>query len=86
MTKYHAVMRDECGGEFGADVEASNRDEAYDKLSEDYPESQVVQLESPSDTLERERRIYADAVNGVDYDDDGRPFMHHDDYDFDEED
>ena len=73
MTRYHAVMRDECGDEFGADVEASSREDAYEQLSEDYSESYVVQLESPEDTLERERRIYADAVNGVDYDDDGRP-------------
>lgn len=82
MTKYHAVMIDECGGEFGADVEASSREDAYEQLHEDYPESRVAQLESPEDTIAREQRIYADALAGIDYDDDGRPIHN---YDFDEE-
>jgi hypothetical protein len=47
MTRFHAVMTDECGGEFGVDITAADRNEAYDKLQEDYPESRVAQLESP---------------------------------------
>lgn len=73
MTMYHAVMTDECGGEFGADVEASSRSEAYEKLREDYPESRVAQLESPEDTQAREERLYAKL-----WDDDRD---HYDDYD-----
>ena len=66
MTKFHAVMRDETGCEFGAEVEAETRDEAYDILEDDYPESSVVQLESPRDTSERERRIYEYAERCLD--------------------
>jgi hypothetical protein len=57
MTNFHAVLLDECGGEFGADVTVSSRDNAYDQLAENYPESRVVQLESPADTAEREQAI-----------------------------
>lgn len=59
MTKYWAVMLDETGCEFGVGVEAKSRDEAWDMLYEDYPESECVQLESPEDTYERERSMYA---------------------------
>lgn len=53
MTYYHAVFEDECGGEFGAGVEAGSKDEAYKLLREDYPESRIVQMESPEDTRSR---------------------------------
>jgi hypothetical protein len=59
MTQYHAVMLDECGDEFGATISARNREAAEEKLRERYPESRgIVQLESPADTRERERRQY----------------------------
>jgi hypothetical protein len=76
MNKFHAVMRGECGEEFGVDLDAETRDDAYDQLDEDYPESRCVQLESPADTAKREAKIYADINAGIDYDDDGRPFYH----------
>ena len=78
---YHAVLIDETGCEFGADVEATSREEAYDKLREDYPESRVDQLESPADTAAREARIYAAVC--AEYDDD---FDYDDDYDEDDDD
>ena len=56
--RFHAVMSF-AGEEFGADVMASSHDEAYEILSEQYPESSVVQLESPEDTQRREMEIYA---------------------------
>ncbi len=56
--KFHAVMIDETGCEFGADVTAATREEAYQALAENYPESRVDQLESPEDTAAREKRIY----------------------------
>jgi len=65
--RYHAVMLDETGCEFGAGVEAASRDEAYDELRDMYPESRIVQLESPEDTAERERRIYAQVWDDYDY-------------------
>lgn len=58
MTHYHAVMVDETGCEFGADIDARSRSVAYDGLRERYPESRCVQLESPADTRLRERRLY----------------------------
>lgn len=73
MTHYHAVMLDECGDEFGAGVEAKDRAEARDLLREMYPENRgIVQLESPEDTRERERRMYERLEaeqNGEFYDD-----------------
>lgn len=56
---FHAVLMDETGCEFGADIAAPSRDEAYDRLRENYPESRVVQLEAPEDTARREAAIYA---------------------------
>ena len=72
MIKYHAVMLDETGCEFGADVEAENRQEAHNKLAEDYPESRCVQLESPEDTAAREQQIHDDIDRGIERDDEGR--------------
>lgn len=57
MTKFHAVMIDETGCEFGAVVFARSREAAYEKLRESYPESRCDQLESPADTRRRERRL-----------------------------
>lgn len=68
MIKFHAVLLDETRCEFGASVEAATRAEAYEILAEDYPESQVVQLESPEDTAAREERMYRQIES--DYDDD----------------
>lgn len=61
MTKFHAVMLDETGCEFGTGVTAHTRDEAYDILAEDYPESRVVQLEDPDQTRERQNAVYSRA-------------------------
>lgn len=58
MTKFHAVMIDETGCEFGASVSAKTRADAFAKLREDYPESRCDQLESPADTARREREAY----------------------------
>ncbi len=69
MINYHAVMSDECGGEFGVSLRAKNKDEAYERLAEDYPESNCVQLESPQDTARRESAIYARVSD--EYDDGG---------------
>jgi len=58
--KFHAVMLDECGQEFGAEIEAENYDEARELLSDDYPENRgILQIESPSDSSERIARNYA---------------------------
>lgn len=61
MTKFHAVMLDETRCEFGVSVTARSVNEAFKKLSEAYPESRCVQLESPKDRARREYRLYRNA-------------------------
>jgi hypothetical protein len=77
MTKFHAVMIDETGYEFGVDIEADSREAAYDQLGEDYPESSVDQLETRSQSSRRERDMYAHIEAGGDWDDEGRPIFHY---------
>lgn len=66
--QFHAVMLDECGMEFGVTVRALNHGEASDILGEQYPESRVIQLESPEETAERERQTYLRAYYEIDND------------------
>ena len=42
MTKYHVILTDECGDEFSVEIEASDRDDAWDTVQMDYPECGVV--------------------------------------------
>lgn len=79
MTHFHAVLLDETRCEFGASIEADSRDEAYERLAENYPESRVVQLESPEDTRKRESHIHDLISRGADFDEEGRPFFPHGD-------
>lgn len=58
MTQYHAVLLDETGCEFGHTFTASSRDEAWDYVQEQFPESRCVQIESPEDTIRRQKEIY----------------------------
>lgn len=62
MIKFHAVMKSETGEEFGADIEALDRESAYEGLADRYPESRCVQLESPEDARAREHRTYERAM------------------------
>lgn len=64
MTMYHAVMLGEDGTEFGLDVEALSKDDAWAQIREDYPEGACLQLESPQDTMDREKAIY-DRMNAM---------------------
>lgn len=59
QTYFHAVFVDETGCEFGAGCYAVSRGEALSILRERYPESRIVQLESPEDTQAREEQIRA---------------------------
>jgi hypothetical protein len=64
-------MLDECGHEFGAGVDAPDRETAREELREMYPENRgILQIESPDEAAERERRLYARIC--AEYDD-GRP-------------
>jgi hypothetical protein len=88
MINFHAVMQGEDGMEFGASTTANTREEAYEQIMENYPESRIVQLESPADTQDREARTYDLIRRGADFDEDGRPFFPHgdEDADYDEDD
>lgn len=83
--KFHAVMLDETGCEFGVDLECDTRDNAYAALKNMYEESRCVQLESDDDTREREARMYDHINRGGDWDDEGFPIFHYD-YDDDDDD
>ena len=75
MTRYHAVMEDECGGEFGVDIEAFTKEDAHAELRDMYAESRCVQLESPEDTQKREGDMHRHIARGGDWDDEGRPIF-----------
>jgi hypothetical protein len=69
VTKYHAIMLDECGEEFGVTFEAANIGHAKDQLREDYPESRMIKLQTvkrQQDEKVRLEQFFAD----------GRPFYH----------
>ena len=72
MIHFHAVMTDETGCEFGAGIQAPDREAAHEMLRDMYPESRIAQLESPEDTRRREAEIYArisgEYDDGYDYD------------------
>jgi len=40
--RYHVILADECGDEFSVEIEARDRDDAWDTVQMDYPESGVV--------------------------------------------
>ena len=67
--KFWGVFTDETGCEFGAEVVAHNKEEAWELAAEYYPESRCVQLESPADTQAREQRLYASVARELDGDD-----------------
>lgn len=73
MAKFYAVMIDETGCEFPAEVEANSHDEAEEELRDMYPESRIDQLESESQARKRERQTYERANRAYEddyYDDD----------------
>jgi hypothetical protein len=42
MAKFHVILSDELGEEFSVEVEAHDRNDAWDKVAMDYPESSVM--------------------------------------------
>lgn len=77
LTHYHAVLLDETGCEFGAGCDARSKDEARMILANDYPESRIVQIESPQDEAKRVSAMHRHIALGGDWDDEGRPIFHH---------
>jgi hypothetical protein len=44
MAKFHVTLNDELGEDFSVELEARDRDDAWDTVQMDYPESSVVYL------------------------------------------
>lgn len=44
MKKFHVILSDELGEEFSVELEAIDRNDAWDKVAMDYPESCVVSV------------------------------------------
>ena len=63
--KFHAVMIDETGCEFGVGFEANDHEEAKDYLRENYPESRCDQLEDERQIAEREKRLYNEILDSI---------------------
>jgi hypothetical protein len=83
MTRFWGVFLDETRCEFGAPIEAETKEEAWRIAAEDYPESKCVQLESPQDTVDREKLMYERIQSEMDGYDDYQ--VADDAYDLDEE-
>lgn len=76
LTHFHAVLVGEDGMEFGAGTNARSREQAAAYFEEQYPESRVVQIESPEDTARREKAMHDHIAAGGDWDEEGRPIFH----------
>lgn len=44
MKKFHVILSDELGEEFSVELDASDRNDAWDRVAEEYPESCVVSV------------------------------------------
>lgn len=44
MKKFHVILSDELGEEFSVELEAHDRNDAWDTVAMDYPESSVVSV------------------------------------------
>lgn len=71
MTKYYAFLRDETGCDFTASCEAKNRQEAFNHLHENYPESRVIDVETLAQFRRREARYYIQQQRVYDRDEQG---------------
>lgn len=59
MKRYHVILCDELGDEFSVEVDASDRDDAWDTVAMDYPESGVVAvMERDSYRREASNRVF----------------------------
>lgn len=67
--KFWGVFLDETGCEFGAEIVARTKAEAWELARDEYPESRCVQMESPEDTRAREQRLYESVARELDGDD-----------------
>lgn len=59
MARYHVILCDELGEEFSVEIDACDRDDAWDTVQMDYPESGVVAvMESGNYRREARNRVF----------------------------
>lgn len=59
MARYHVILTDELGEEFSVEITAYDRDDAWDTVAMDYPESGVVAvLEHGNYRREAQNRVF----------------------------
>jgi len=59
MARYHVILSDELGEEFSVEITAYDRDDAWDTVAMEYPESGVVAvLEHGSYRREAQNRVF----------------------------
>ena len=59
MARYHVILCDELGEEFSVEIDACDRDDAWDTVQMDYPESGVVAvMESGIYRKEARNRVF----------------------------
>jgi hypothetical protein len=68
--RYHAVMLDECGSEFPAEVEARDIYNAQTKLQDLYQESRVLDLCTVEERRAQRQALWAEVEREL-YDDEG---------------
>lgn len=78
MPRYQAVLRDETNCEFVVTIDAHDMGDAYDQLHDDYPESRVTSVQTEEQVEADRNQLYRDIENGMDWDDNGRPFYPYD--------
>lgn len=59
MAKYHVILTDELGEEFSVEITASDREDAWNTVAMDYPESGVVAVyETGAYRREAKNRVF----------------------------
>ena len=56
MIYFEISLRDECGHIFDTYVWADSKEIAIDQMCEEYPESQVINITSPQEAIDRQNR------------------------------